>query len=158
MLVVILATLSCLLSLRTRTSLFSADSVTPDTCDEHGSPEVSSSIKYYSAAGSGVAEVRLIIGGFRLPGYLSAKTLFFKTVALVLSAASGMSLGKEGPYVHLATCISNIVPRLFGYEKVEKMNDILRAGAASGLAVSFGAPISGVVFALEDLGCVAISC
>lgn len=89
---------------------------------------------------------------------MSAKTLFFKTVALVLSAASGMSLGKEGPYVHLATCISNIVPRLFGYEKVEKMNDILRAGAASGLAVSFGAPISGVVFALEDLGYVAISC
>lgn len=54
--------------------------------------------------------------------------------------------------------MSNIVPRLFGYEKVEKMNDILRAGAASGLAVAFGAPISGIVFALEDLGYVAISC
>lgn len=144
--------------MRTRTSLSSAASVTSYTCDEHGSPEVSSTVKYYSAAGSGVAEVRLIIGGFRLPGYLSAKTLIYKTVALVLSAASGMSLGKEGPYVHLATCISNVVPRLLGYEKAEKINDILRAGAASGLAVAFGGPISGIMFILEDIGYVVVSC
>lgn len=81
-----------------------------------------------------------------------------KALALILSAASGMSLGKEGPYIHLATCISDTVPRLFSSNQSYKQHETLRAGAASGLSVAFGAPVSGVMFALEDLGYVAILC
>ncbi|CRK46548.1 hypothetical protein BN1723_020070, partial [Verticillium longisporum] len=63
---------------------------------------------YYSAAGSGVAEVRVILSGFVLHGFLGLRTLVIKSVALVLSVGSGLSLGKEGPYVHIATCVGNI--------------------------------------------------
>lgn len=111
---------------------------------------------YFTAAGSGVAEIKLIVNGFWLPDYLSAKTFVVKALALMLSAASGMSLGKEGPYIHLATCISENVPRLFGTNRSYKQHKTLRAGAASGLSVAFGAPVSGVMFALEDLGYVYI--
>src|SRR5690606_25412670 len=52
---------------------------------------------YYSAAGSGVAEVRVILSGFVLHGFLGVKTLVIKTIGLILSVASGLSLGKEGP-------------------------------------------------------------
>lgn len=52
---------------------------------------------YYSAAGSGVAEVKVILSGFVLHGYLGLRTLIIKTLALILSVASGLSLGKEGP-------------------------------------------------------------
>lgn len=105
-------------------------------------------ITYYSAAGSGVAEVRVILSGFVLHGYLGVRTLLLKTSALILSVASGMSLGKEGPYVHIATCVGNIACRPFTKYSTNdgKRREVLSAAAASGVAVAFGAPIGGVLF------------
>ncbi|PKY01348.1 hypothetical protein P168DRAFT_298968 [Aspergillus campestris IBT 28561] len=108
---------------------------------------------YYSAAGSGVAEVKVINSGFVLHGYLGFKTLVIKTVALIFSVSSGLSLGKEGPYVHIATCVGNICCRLFAkYNRNDgKRREVLSASAASGVAVAFGAPIGGVLFSLEEV-------
>ncbi len=108
---------------------------------------------YYSAAGSGVAEVKVILSGFVMHGYLGVKTLIVKTLALILSVGSGLSVGKEGPFVHVATCVGNIACRLF--EKYNhndgKRREVLSASAASGVAVAFGAPIGGVLFSLEEV-------
>src|SRR5699024_5281068 len=68
---------------------------------------------YYPAAGSGVAEVKVINSGFVLHGYLGLQTLVVKTIALIFSVSSGLSLGKEGPYVHIGTCVGNICCRMF---------------------------------------------
>ncbi|KAF3347523.1 DASH complex subunit dad3 [Verticillium dahliae VDG2] len=108
---------------------------------------------YYSAAGSGVAEVRVILSGFVLHGFLGLRTLVIKSVALVLSVGSGLSLGKEGPYVHIATCVGNIACRMFSkYDSNDaKRREILSATAAAGVAVAFGAPLGGVLFGLEEV-------
>jgi chloride channel 3/4/5 len=108
---------------------------------------------YYSAAGSGVAEIKVIVSGFVLHGYLGLKTLTVKMLALVLSVASGLSVGKEGPFVHIATCVGNISCRLFAkyYRNDMKRREALSAAAASGVAVAFGAPIAGVLFSLEEI-------
>ncbi|EFX00498.1 voltage-gated chloride channel protein [Grosmannia clavigera kw1407] len=108
---------------------------------------------YYTAAGSGVAEVRVILSGFVLHGFLGFQTLVVKSLGLVLSVASGLSLGKEGPYVHIATCVGNIACRLFSkYDQNDaKRREILSAAAASGVAVAFGAPLGGVLFCLEEV-------
>ncbi|KAH9883565.1 chloride channel [Xylariomycetidae sp. FL2044] len=108
---------------------------------------------YYSAAGSGVAEVRVILSGFVLHGFLGLKTLIIKSVGLILSVASGLSLGKEGPYVHIATCIGNICCRLFSkYDRNDgKRREVLSAAAAAGVVVAFGAPLGGVLFGLEEV-------
>lgn len=108
---------------------------------------------YYSAAGSGVAEVRVILSGFVLHGFLGLKTLIIKTVGLILSVASGLSLGKEGPYVHIATCIGNICCRIFSkYDRNDaKRREVLSAAAAAGVVVAFGAPLGGVLFGLEEV-------
>ncbi|KJZ72840.1 hypothetical protein HIM_07784 [Hirsutella minnesotensis 3608] len=108
---------------------------------------------YYSAAGSGVAEVRVILSGFVLHGFLGFKTLIIKMVSLVFSVSSGLSLGKEGPFVHMATCVGNIACRLFPkYDRNEgKRREVLSAAAAAGVAVAFGAPIGGVLFGLEEV-------
>lgn len=108
---------------------------------------------YYSAAGSGVAEIKVIVSGFVLHGYLGARTLIIKTLALILSVASGLSVGKEGPYVHIATCVGNISCRLFSkyHHNDAKRREVLSASAASGVAVAFGAPIGGVLFSLEEV-------
>ncbi|KAL2889899.1 H+/Cl- exchange transporter 3 [Ceratocystis lukuohia] len=108
---------------------------------------------YYSAAGSGVAEVRVILSGFVLHGFLGLRTLLIKTLALVPSVASGLSVGKEGPYVHIATCIGNIACRLFPkYDMNDgKRREALSAAAAAGVVVAFGAPLGGVLFGLEEV-------
>lgn len=113
----------------------------------------SSSMVYYPAAGSGVAEVKVILSGFVVHGYLGVKTLVVKTLALILSVSSGLSLGKEGPYVHIATCVGNIASRLFSkYNHNDgKRREVLSASAASGVGVAFGAPIGGVLFSLEEV-------
>ncbi|KAG9243338.1 chloride channel [Calycina marina] len=169
LLVVVLATLSCLLTLTTKTIVPSTYRIT--TLDEnlgaparhHGADEttnpppedsdVAQPMVYYSAAGSGVAEVRVILSGFVLHGFLGVKTLVIKTAALILSVASGLSLGKEGPFVHIATCVGNIACRIFAkYDHNDaKRREVLSAAAAAGVAVAFGAPLGGVLFSLEEV-------
>jgi len=110
--------------------------------------------------------------GFVIHGYLGGRTLFIKSIGLALSVGSGMSLGKEGPLVHIASCVGNIVSRYFvQYENNEgtsvvlylsltcvyqtcstgKRREILSAASAAGVAVAFGAPIGGVLFSLEEV-------
>ena len=127
------------------------DDASPRQQDESRLP--SPPMVYYSAAGSGVAEVRVILSGFVIHGFLGFKTLVIKMVALVLSVSSGLSLGKEGPYVHIATCVGNIACRLFAkYDRNDaKRREVLSAAAAAGVAVAFGAPLGGVLFGLEEV-------
>ncbi|KAF9012379.1 voltage-gated chloride channel [Cyathus striatus] len=107
----------------------------------------------YYAAGSGIPEIKTILSGFVIHGYLGGRTLFTKSVGLALSVASGLSLGKEGPFVHIASCIGNIVSRITNkYETNEaKRREILSAACAAGVAVAFGAPIGGTLFSLEEV-------
>ncbi|KAL2370817.1 hypothetical protein RJ035_002283 [Blastomyces gilchristii] len=174
---VVLAACSCVLTLLTKTVVPS--SVSLSTLDEDLGAEIESPgdspirdrktssssqspqrgivaappMVYYSAAGSGVAEVKVILSGFVLHGYLGFKTLVIKTLALVLAVASGLSVGKEGPYVHIASCIGNISCRIFSkyHHNDGKRREVLSASAASGVGVAFGAPIGGVLFGLEEV-------
>ncbi|KAJ9086614.1 hypothetical protein DSO57_1002336 [Entomophthora muscae] len=108
--------------------------------------------KYY-AAGSGIPEVKTILGGFVMRGFLGLQTLWVKSVGLTLVVSSGMSLGKEGPLVHIACCMGNVLCRIFEkYNYNEgKRREILSASSAAGVAVAFGAPIGGVLFSLEEV-------
>ncbi|KAM0562506.1 hypothetical protein ACHAPJ_002196 [Fusarium lateritium] len=175
-LVIILALLACWIALWTKTIVPSAYHLTtldenlavdeiPRPYDDSNNSETSTPqplpdpkpenppMIYYSAAGSGVAEVRVILSGFVLHGFLGVRTLIIKMVALILSVASGMSLGKEGPYVHMAACVGNILCRLFSkYDRNDgKRREVISAAAAAGVAVAFGAPLGGVLFGLEEV-------
>ncbi|EEH40160.2 voltage-gated chloride channel (ClcA) [Paracoccidioides lutzii Pb01] len=175
---VLLAALACVLTMLTKTvvpssvSLSTLDedlgaqvndtpSKSPITDRKSGSSsgqspprkDVAPPMVYFSAAGSGVAEVKVILSGFVLHGYLGFKTLVVKTLALVLAVASGLSVGKEGPYVHIAACIGNISCRIFSkyHYNDGKRREVLSASAAGGVGVAFGAPIGGVLFSLEEV-------
>lgn len=105
------------------------------------------------AAGSGISEIKCIIAGFVMKGFLGGWTLLIKSIALPLAIASGLSVGKEGPSVHYAVCTGNVVSRMFTkYRRsAEKTREILSACAAAGVAVAFGSPIGGVLFSLEEM-------
>lgn len=105
------------------------------------------------AAGSGISEIKCIIAGFVMKGFLGFWTLLIKSIALPLAIASGLSIGKEGPSVHYAVCTGNVISRLFAKYKrnAAKTREILSASAAAGVAVAFGSPIGGVLFSLEEM-------
>uniref|UniRef100_A0AAR2L9B2 Chloride channel protein n=1 Tax=Pygocentrus nattereri TaxID=42514 RepID=A0AAR2L9B2_PYGNA len=105
------------------------------------------------ACGSGIPEIKTILSGFIIRGYLGKWTLLIKTITLVLAVSSGLSLGKEGPLVHVACCCGNILCHLFTkYRKNEaKRREVLSAASAVGVSVAFGAPIGGVLFSLEEV-------
>lgn len=128
----------------------------------------------FYAAGSGIPEIKCILSGFVIRGYLGGWTLVTKSIGLTLSVASGLSLGKvrllrkspscladltlasrsqEGPFVHIASCVASILSRaLPKYDRNEaKRREIISAGCAAGVAVSFGAPIGGTLFSLEEV-------
>lgn len=65
------------------------------------------------ASGSGIPEVKTILSGFIIRGYFGMWTLLVKTVGMILAVAAGLSLGKEGPLVHVACCCGNVFSRLF---------------------------------------------
>ncbi|AEO55091.1 hypothetical protein MYCTH_2298521 [Thermothelomyces thermophilus ATCC 42464] len=112
-------------------------------------------VKSYApyAAGSGISEIKCIIAGFVMKGFLGFWTLVIKSLALPLAIGSGLSVGKEGPSVHYAVCTGNVISRLFAkYRRnASKTREVLSACAAAGVAVAFGSPIGGVLFSLEEM-------
>ncbi|TFK25687.1 voltage-gated chloride channel [Coprinopsis marcescibilis] len=149
---------SCLLTIYlTNSTTFvtrKESAVVPDPWDPKNPSENPPGRKVlYYAAGSGIPEIKTILSGFVIHGYLGVRVLFTKSVGLALSVASGLSLGKEGPFVHIASCVGNIVSRIASkYELNEaKRREILSAACAAGVAVAFGAPIGGTLFSLEEV-------
>eukprot|EP00300_Choanocystis_sp_HF-7_P037728 c5401_g1_i1.p1 GENE.c5401_g1_i1~~c5401_g1_i1.p1 ORF type:complete len:776 (+),score=166.70 c5401_g1_i1:130-2457(+) len=105
------------------------------------------------AAGSGIAEVKTILSGFVIRKHLGKWTLGIKCITMPLVVASGLVLGKEGPMVHMAACIGNLMSYLFPkFERnTAKRRTMIAAAATAGVSVAFGAPIGGVLFALEEI-------
>lgn len=105
------------------------------------------------AEGSGFPEVKAMLFGKVMNSYLTLRVLAVKATALALGVGAGLPLGKEGPNVHMAACISRTVGPRF-YEKKETGKSVagvhlLLAACAVGVGSSFSAPIGGVVFSLE---------
>ncbi|ODV96703.1 hypothetical protein PACTADRAFT_40186 [Pachysolen tannophilus NRRL Y-2460] len=109
-----------------------------------------------TAAGSGISEIKVIVSGFTMDGFLSWWTLLIKSLGLPLAIASGLSVGKEGPSVHYAACVGNCFPELFDRFKSSYSNTrhFLTAASAAGVAVAFGSPMGGVLFSIEEISSV----
>ena len=105
----------------------------------------------YLASGSGIPEIKTILSGFVIPHFLDFKVLLVKAAGAVFAVATGMCLGKEGPFVHISTCVAYLVGGVFPKyrDNGRKMRELLSAGCSSGLSVAFGAPIGGILFSYE---------
>ncbi|KAK5244865.1 hypothetical protein LTR16_007466, partial [Cryomyces antarcticus] len=135
----------------------------PTVSDAHGDkqngsfdapPQPAASGKnMYMAAGSGIPEIKTILSGFVIPNFLDFKVLAVKAFGAVFAVATGMCLGKEGPFVHISTCVGYLVGIQFPKyrDNGRKLRELLSAACASGLSVAFGAPIGGVLFSYEEI-------
>ncbi|EKM81818.1 hypothetical protein AGABI1DRAFT_118889 [Agaricus bisporus var. burnettii JB137-S8] len=102
---------------------------------------------------TGIPEIKAILGGYVLDSFLSPWTLLIKALGLALAVASGLSLGKEGPLVHVSCCLAFLLSRLFRQFRNNEASKrrLLAAAAAAGVSVAFGSPLGGVLFGLEEL-------
>lgn len=104
------------------------------------------------AAGSGVPEIKTVLSGVMIRGYLSSWAVIIKTVGLAFSVAAGLNLGKEGPFVHLVSAIAHICASMFKefQENHWMLMGFVTVGTAAGVSVAFDAPVGGVLFAFEE--------
>lgn len=78
----------------------------------------------------------------------SEKTIIGKFIASVLTIGSGLTVGREGPSVHLGGLAGDIVGKFF--PKVDR-NLFIGSAASSGFAVAFNAPVASMIFAVEEI-------
>jgi len=117
------------------------------------------------AGGSGIPEIKGYLNGVRIVHTINLKTFVAKIISIVFAFSSCLALGPEGPMVHIGSMLggglaaaksSTLKIRLPGATIFEKLRshrdqrDFISSGAAAGIAAAFGAPIGGVLFALEE--------
>lgn len=76
--------------------------------------------------------------------------LIYKFLGGVMGLAAGLSLGREGPSVQMGASIGEGVSKVFKKTPVNK-EFLITSGASAGLAAAFNSPLSGVIFALEEV-------
>ena len=98
--------------------------------------------------GSGVNQVKSAM--YISNGYVPFSNVIGKFVACALAIGSGQSLGPEDPSLLMGAGIASLIGRSLRLSQ-EKVRLIAPVGAAAGLAAAFNAPISAVLFVIEEL-------
>ena len=117
-------------------------------------------VKYFckQAAGSGLPEFKSILAGELPPServrLVSFRILIAKVLGLILATGSGLSIGTEGPLVHISACIAQALMTHiteFGdiLDSPTLSKQIFAASAAVGISSAFNAPVGGLLFSVE---------
>jgi H+/Cl- antiporter ClcA len=131
--------------------------------------------------GSGIPEVKAYLNGVRVKKFTSWKLFVVKIVGTILSVSSSLAVGMEGPLIHIgaivgasftktASSLSRFLMRttttpnrcmqsiwtftttnLAHFSIDAERRDLISIGASVGFAASFGAPIGGLLFILDDI-------
>jgi chloride channel protein, CIC family len=100
------------------------------------------------ATGSGIPQIKGALALF--PIALNLRVAIVKLVTSILSMSAGLTLGRQGPTVHigaaLAAQFSHWVPT-----SPDHRRQMIAAGAGAGLAAGFNAPLAGILFVIEEL-------
>ncbi|XP_071490057.1 chloride channel protein C-like [Diadema antillarum] len=116
-----------------------------------------------SAAGSGMPELIGFLNGTKVRHIFNVKTLVVKFFSCVCAVSSGLPVGPEGPMIHMGSLIGAGVsqfksetmkfalPFFERFRNPEDRRNFISAGAAAGVASAFGAPVGGLLFAMEEV-------
>jgi len=98
--------------------------------------------------GSGVNQTKAALYIFN--GYIPFRTAVGKFVTAALAIGGGQSLGPEDPSLQIGAGIASVLGRRLSFSR-EKLRLFAPIGAAAGLAAAFNAPISAVLFVIEEV-------
>ena len=105
-------------------------------------------ILFRRARGSGVNQTKAAV--YIFDGYIPFRTVIGKFVTCALAIGSGQSLGPEDPSLQMGAGIASALGRLMRISRA-RLRLIAPVGAAAGLAAAFNAPISAVLFVIEEV-------
>jgi CIC family chloride channel protein len=98
--------------------------------------------------GSGVNQTKAALYIFN--GHIPVRTAIGKFVTAALAIGAGHSLGPEDPSLQIGACLASAMGRKMRLSR-DRMRLIAPVGAAAGLAAAFNAPISAVLFVIEEV-------
>jgi len=98
--------------------------------------------------GSGVNQTKAAV--YIYDGYIPFSTVIGKFITCALAIGSGQSLGPEDPSLQIGAGIASALGRRLQFSR-ERIRLIAPVGAAAGLAAAFNAPISSVLFVIEEV-------
>jgi len=98
--------------------------------------------------GSGINQTKAAL--YIHNGYISFRTVIGKFLLSALAIGSGHSLGPEDPSLQIGAGVASLISRRFGMSK-QKLRIFAPIGAAAGLAAAFNAPISAILFVIEEV-------
>ncbi|KAL3653816.1 hypothetical protein CASFOL_003497 [Castilleja foliolosa] len=116
-----------------------------------------------AAAGPGIPEIKAYLNGVDTPDMFGATTLIVKIIGSIGAVSAGLDLGKEGPLVHIGSCIASLLGQggpdnyrikwrwLRYFNNDRDRRDLITCGSSSGVCAAFKAPVGGVLFALEEV-------
>ncbi len=100
------------------------------------------------AKGSGIPQVEgIVLLGMKIRWYT---VLAVRFLAGAISSLFGLSLGREGPSIQIGAAGGQAVCSVVSRDKQEE-NYLITAGASAGLSAAFCAPLSGILFSLEEV-------
>jgi CIC family chloride channel protein len=100
------------------------------------------------ARGSGVNQTKAAL--YIYNGYIPIRTAIGKFITSALAIGSGHSLGPEDPSLQIGASLASALGRRMKLSR-DRMRLIAPVGAAAGLAAAFNAPISAVLFVIEEV-------
>ena len=100
------------------------------------------------AVGANLARVRIAYNSD--PAALGPRSIIATFLATPLSLGAGAPLGPEGPIVVVTSGVSAAVARVLRLPR-RLVRGMIPVGVAAGIAAIFNTPITGVVFALEEV-------
>jgi CIC family chloride channel protein len=98
--------------------------------------------------GSGVNQTKAAL--YIYDGYIPFNTVIGKFITCAAAIGTGQSLGPEDPSLQMGAGIASALGRRLRLSR-EKVRLIAPVGAAAGLAAAFNAPISAVIFVIEEV-------
>ena len=100
------------------------------------------------ARGSGVNQTKAAL--YIYNGYISFKTVIGKFVTSAIAIGAGHSLGPEDPSLQIGAGVASMVARRLNLSR-QRLRLFAPIGAAAGLAAAFNAPISAILFVIEEV-------
>jgi CIC family chloride channel protein len=98
--------------------------------------------------GSGVNQTKAAL--YIYNGNIPVRTAIGKFITAALAIGSGHSLGPEDPSLQIGACLASVLGRKMRLSR-DRMRLIAPVGAAAGLGAAFNAPISAVLFVIEEV-------
>src|ERR1700761_2357025 len=100
------------------------------------------------ARGSGINQTKAAL--YIYNGYISFRTVMGKFLTSALSIGGGFSLGPEDPSLQIGAGVASLGSRRLNLSR-ERLRMFASFGAAAGLAAAFNAPISAILFVVEEV-------